>query len=473
MASAAGVGKREVVRATSDVSALALTALGWLAGTIATLLIIGTPYLVFGYYSVPLHLVLNTADAFIALLVAYLLLGRYLRGRRLQDSLLTAGLLLLGVAGLGGTIAVAHFESSLRGTLDVWLPLTLRVTAAILVLLAAVAGNRLVRPAGRRFLTAALCLVLAVVLLWWFRDRLPVALDQTPPTSTARPVITGHPLLITAQGVSAACFLLASLFFTRQAMRRHDDLLRWLGPACALAGFARVHYVLFPSLYTGWIYTGDVLRTAFYVLLLVGAAREIGQYWSAHARAAVLEDRSRLARELHDGVIQEIGYIRSQAHEIKDEGMREILAACDRALDEARAAVDALGRNQDEALGFALHRAANQVAERYGGRVDVQLDDSISVDQEQRHALVRITREAVSNALRHGEANCVRIRLTRDGAGCRLVVEDDGQGFDPPAVLASATGYGLLSMEARAQGLPGALRIDSEPGGGTNVEVTW
>ena len=56
-----------------------------------------------------------------------------------------------------------------------------------------------------------------------------------------------------------------------------DELLRWLGPACALLGFARVNYLLFPSLYSGWLYTGDLLRTAGYACLLVGAAREISR----------------------------------------------------------------------------------------------------------------------------------------------------------------------------------------------------
>jgi signal transduction histidine kinase len=287
-------------------------------------------------------------------------------------------------------------------------------------------------------------------------------------------VIEGHPVLLVAQGLTAVCFLAASVLFVRQSFSRSDELLRWLGPACALGGFARVNYVLFPSLYSDWVYTGDLLRTGCYVLLLVGAAREIGRYWSAQARVAVLEDRRRLARELHDGVVQELGYIRAESFAIApDHGLQtRILGACDRALDEARAAVDALGRSPDEPLGFVLHRAARQVAERYGGRVVVDLDDAVEADQDQRHALVRIIREAVSNAVRHGSAGSIRIRLEHDQHARRLVVQDDGMGFDPGDVSGGA-GYGLISMRERAMALPGAFDISSEPGKGTTVGVTW
>jgi signal transduction histidine kinase len=453
----------------------ALTAAGWVAGLLTTALILGTPYLRFGYHSPSLHLVLDTVDACVALLVSYLVYGRFLRSRRLQDLLLAEGLFLLAVAGLGLTLFVGLFDDLRPGTVDVWLPLAIRVVGALLIGAAAVSGGRLVGGGWRRRAQALPWVVIAIafVVLGALRERLPVGLGQSPPASAQHPEITGHWLLLTAQGATALCFLVASVSFTLQAGRRHDELVRWLGPACALAGFARVSYVLFPSLYSSWIYTGDFLRTGCYVVLLVGAAREIGQFWSAQSRAAVLEDRRRLARELHDGVVQELGYIRSEAHTLPGDASRRILAACDRALDESRAAVDALGRSSTEPLGFVLHRAARQVAERYDARVDVDLDDSVTADHEQRHALVRITREAVSNAIRHGNADRVFLKIVRDQEHRILVVSDDGRGFDLEAVSRTATGYGLTSMEERARALLGSYRIESSPGSGTTVAVTW
>lgn len=458
--------------------AAALTAAAWGFGLATTCLILGSPYLLPGYHSPSLHLVLNTVDGCIALLVAYLLLGAFLRSRRLQDELLASGFALLALAGILAMVLPLLLPAIGAPTsLEAWLPLLLRVSGSLLVARAALVGRR---PATRHaswvrhpvpWVMALLVLVLLLV-----GDRLPVALSQTAPSATEQPVLDGHPLLLGAQALSALCFFVASVAFTLQARGRSGELVRWLGPACALAGFARVNYLLFPSLYSDWLYTGDLLRTGSYAVLAVGAAREISRYWAAQAELAVLDDRRRLARELHDGLVQELVYIRSEAHRLPGEHDRRrqrIIGACDTALDEARSAVEALGRWSDEPLGFVLHRAARQVAERYAERrIQVDLDDSLHADQRQLHTLVRITREAVANALRHGRAQSVSIELSRQGCTRRLVVQDDGCGFDA-STLTESTGYGMTSMRERAEALPGAFRVDAAPGRGTVVEVTW
>jgi signal transduction histidine kinase len=330
----------------------------------------------------------------------------------------------------------------------------------------------------RQVLVGGPVAVIAAVflLLWAARPRLPVALDPSyVPASAHNAILTGHPLLLVAQAVAALCFFVASIAFASQYLRHNDELLRWLGPACALAAFARVNYLIFPSLYTDWLYTGDLLRTGFYFLLLIGAARELRQYWSARPRAAVLEDRRRLARELHDGVIQELAYIRSESHGLPAEipSRERIVHSCDRALDEARAAVQALGRPGDEPLGFVLHRAARELAERYQVDLEVDLDDSVSVTPDQQHALMRIAREAVSNAVRHGKARRVAIRLSQDGDHRRLVIHDDGRGFDVASAISKGTGYGLVSMRDRASALPGSFNVEAESGMGSVVTVRW
>ena len=454
----------------------ALSRAGWSAGLVTTALVAWSPYLLFGYHSPSLHLVLDSVDACVALLLTYLLYGRFVRTRALRDLLLAEGLLLLALAGLGLTVLVGRLDSPLPSTFGVWSALTVRVCGAALIGAASLMGSRPVGPRwSRRLVGLPLALlVVALSVLWVLRADLAIAVSETPPASALRPVITGHPLLLVGQGFTAVCFFVASVGFTRRAGQRADELLRWLGPACALAGFARVNYCLFPSLYGGWVYTGDLLRTVAYLVLLVGAGREVGQYWSASARVAVLEDRRRLARELHDGVLQELGYIRAEASSMPGSAVprRHIVDACDRALDEARAAVEALGHGPEEPLSSLLHRAARDVAERQGGHVVVDLDDSVDAEQLQRHALARITREAVSNAIRHGAAKRIQVTLERDPAGRRLVVCDDGRGFNV-GTASKGTGYGMTSMRERALGLPGSLEIDSCPGRGTIVVVMW
>jgi signal transduction histidine kinase len=452
----------------------AVTAIAAAVGLVATVVILTSPHLLFGYRSPSLHLALDSIDACIAGLVAYLFYGRFTRSRRMQDALLAEGLALMAAssvaAGLVSAIGVAQ-----PYTLEVWVPLSLRVIGALVIAGAALSRDRELMSLRRSGAVVAPLVVAGVVVsgLLTFHASLPIAVAETIPGSAARPVVSGHPLLLAGHALGALGFVAAAVAFSAQAAQRNDALLRWIGPACVLGAFSRLHYVLFPSIYSGWIYTGDLFRTGCYLLLLVGAAREIDHYWRAQARVAVLEDRRRLARELHDGVVQELGYIRSEAHLIDgDDGVRQrIVDSVDRASDEARAAIETLGREGDLPLGLLLHRAARHVAERYGGHVVMDLDVSVDATSDQGHDLVRITREAVSNAIRHGQARNIGIGLLRDHQRRRLVVHDNGRGFDPAA--SDGTGYGMTSMHERAQNLPGTFEVSSAPGRGTTVVVEW
>ncbi|MBM7503573.1 ATP-binding protein [Agromyces aurantiacus] len=448
----------------------------WVACILVTLSVIASPATELAHANPSLHLALDAVDMCIALLVAYLLHNRFARRHRLQDWLLCVALVIFGLAGLVVTTVIEEVMGIRDGRLNVWLPLALRVIGAVLILVAALVGDRPGPGRLRYWSVAAPVLLILVVgaVLWALDDSLPVAVPPDRAAEVFDRSFAGHPLLLAGLALSAACFLIASLIVTRQAARSNDELLRWLAPASAVAGFARVNYLLYPTLYTDWLYTGDLLRTAGYALLLVGGLRELRVYWGAQAHVAVIEDRRRLARELHDGLLQELTYIRVASSMLPEDTPTkgEITDAAVRALDEARAAVNSLGSLDDEPLGFVLHRAARELAERYDVDFQVDVDDSIIADADQRHALMRIVREAVVNAVRHGGARTICVRLSQLGDTQRLTIEDDGAGF---AVHASggAGGYGLVSMRTRAKDLPGTLRIDSTPGEGTIVTVTW
>ncbi|WP_457972353.1 sensor histidine kinase [Arthrobacter sp. D1-17] len=455
-----------------------LTLGGWTVGLFVTGLVVWSPHVLFGYHSPALHLVLDSVDACVALLVAYLLAGRFMRRRRLQDLLLAQSLVLLAAAGTGMSWVTGSLSGEGDGSLDVWLPLALRLTGAVLIAAAAVVSpdRKTLSTSGLRTVAAPVAVVILLSLaLWAWRFQLPVALDTTVDPATQPALLAVHPLFLAAQCAAALCFFTASIAFTKPAADRDDPLLHWLGPACAIAGFARVNYALFPSLYTDWFYTGDLLRTGFYVLLLIGASREIRQYWDAYSRVAVLEDRRRLSRELHDGVIQELALLRMEGHSLPPDmpAKSRILAACDRSLDEARAAVQALGHGGDDPLGLVLRRTMRELAQRYRVRVDIEVDDSIEASGEQQHALLRITREAVANGVRHGRARHLSLRLGRVGDRRQLVVEDDGTGFNVEGATGANAGYGLISMRDRARTLPGSLDITSRAGQGSVVTVTW
>jgi signal transduction histidine kinase len=176
---------------------------------------------------------------------------------------------------------------------------------------------------------------------------------------------------------------------------------------------------------------------------------------------------------------QELAFIATHAQrlDLRTVGRREEQAtlaaqlgtAAQRALDESRFAIAALTEPFDESLDASVTRAAEEVAVRYGARVRFDVEGSIHVSAPVRAALARIVREAVTNAVRHGEADEVRVELKRSGDGLRLAVSDSGRGFDPAAV--GQAGFGLRSMRERARALDASLELSAAPGAGCRVEV--
>src|SRR6185437_6972871 len=117
------------------------------------------------------------------------------------------------------------------------------------------------------------------------------------------------------------------------------------------------------------------------------------------AELAVLEERRRIARDLHDGLAQDLAFVVSRVRVLeRDPGapvrLDQVAGAAHRALDDSRAVIAALTRPLDEPLPAALARGAAEVAERLGAHAELALDDDVAVPPATREALVRIAREA-------------------------------------------------------------------------------
>ncbi len=446
-------------------------------GALFTLLLTTNSAIPFAIRSPSLHIALETAAGVIALVATFLMFGRLRAGARVADLALTSALAVFAVSNLFLAALPAAVSPAPTDKFSTWAPLAGRFLGTGLFAYAAFAPERRIRlswfnVAGIVALHAA-ALAAITVTVAVFDSSFPAGLDPgVSPTSARNPVLVGHPAVHGLQLVGLALFAAAAFGFARRAERTSDEFLEWLAAAATLAAFAWLNYFLFPSLFSEWIYAGDALRLASYLLLLTGVAREIGRYWRTAAGAAVLEERRRMARDLHDGLAQELAYILAQSRRLAnrgDEGLEHICIAAERALDESRRAIAALTRPLDEPLAIVLVDEAGEVAHRVGLRVEFEVED-VSVAPETREALLRIAREAVTNAARHGKASVARVLLS-NGSGVHLRIEDDGIGFDPAIVRASGNGFGLKSIEERTTALGGVLHIDSSPHRGTSIEV--
>lgn len=196
---------------------------------------------------------------------------------------------------------------------------------------------------------------------------------------------------------------------------------------------------------------------------------------------AVIEERRRLARELHDSVTQSLYSVTLFAEAVRrlvenadyenTEGYLEQLGeTSQKALKEMRLLIYELGPAalKREGLVAALERRLNAVERRAGVEADLLVNGSIDLPKSVEEGLFRIAEEALNNALKHAASKSVTVQMRAEDRVVMLEVQDDGQGFDPRAVGGKG-GMGLTSMRERAEELSGSLRVISAPGEGTKV----
>jgi signal transduction histidine kinase len=202
-------------------------------------------------------------------------------------------------------------------------------------------------------------------------------------------------------------------------------------------------------------------------------------------QTAVLDERNRMAREIHDtlaqaftGILLQLGAAERLMAAAPEQGQSHLQTAGNLAregLAEARRSVQALRPQalEEEDLAGALARMVEQLNSDPATRLAFRLGGAPRpLPPDVADHLLRMGQEALTNALRHAQASEVWVELTFAGEELRLCVTDDGRGFarETPA---RKGGFGLTGMQERA-GLIGAqLSVDSQPGSGTRVELTW
>ena len=443
-------------------------AVGCAGATVALVLVAS---LNFAYRAPALHVALETTAAIAASAAAFLVLGRFWRTGFLDELILSAGLLLLALWNFAFATLPALFDLA-SSRASVWSMLFTALLASVFICVAALLPRRRIND-GRRwpFVIYGSALALAAV------GSLPMAVyPSLIPHGIAASASTGDAHTGLAGGLQlglALLYILAALGFARRNRLTNDELSLWLAIACILSGASHINYFFHPAALTNWIYTGDVFRLGFYLALLIGAAREIASYWTSVVAAASLEERRRLARDVHDGLAQEISFIARNVRLLRERGadpqlVERIARGVARAQEESRRVVGALAAQPDEPLDRALAQAVQEAAQRYGASVDMKLASGIALSPRERESVIRIASEAVANAAQHSGAEVLRIYLERADAGMRLAVEDDGAGFDEEQ---PRRGFGLVTMKDRAESLGGKLHIDSRRGAGTKVEL--
>jgi signal transduction histidine kinase len=192
---------------------------------------------------------------------------------------------------------------------------------------------------------------------------------------------------------------------------------------------------------------------------------------------AVVEERNRLARELHDSVKQQVFAVSMQlgaARALLDEGNQAYgpVTEAERLARQAGAELTTLIRElrppslESKSLADALRDYAAEWSRQNGIATDLKADGTSSIARPESETLFRVAQEALANVARHSHAQHVSVELAHQGDEIALLIEDDGAGFDLARV---ERGVGLDSMRERLEPLGGRLEISSQKNQGTRV----
>lgn len=202
---------------------------------------------------------------------------------------------------------------------------------------------------------------------------------------------------------------------------------------------------------------------------------------------AIVAERDRIARELHDSIAQVLGVIHLRLRSIQPEvvdvpgngvatELADLADLADEAYKDVREAI--LGLRETVGAAEGLEGALREHLRKYSRQTGIKT--SLDCDGEARRAisprsevqLLRVVQEALTNVRKHAGARHVAVTLHVDGGLVRLAIMDDGRGFDPGSLEESLDhGFGLASMRERAEQIGGELAVHTAPGMGTRIEV--
>lgn len=201
---------------------------------------------------------------------------------------------------------------------------------------------------------------------------------------------------------------------------------------------------------------------------------------------ATLEERERLAQELHDSLAQDLALLRLKVIEVEQTLVpadREAVAGTltemgkivDNAYENVRQAIFGLRTMVSRSLGLVptLTEYLHDFSELRKIPVDFKIDGAhaFRFRPQVEIQLIRIVHEACTNVFKHAGANCCAVKFECDQGFAKVTIEDDGKGFFADEVMGRGLHFGLQTMRERAEGVGGSLAIESVPGGGTKVTV--
>ena len=428
------------------------------------------------YPAPSLHVALETGTGLIGLVATAIVVRGWRDGPRLDRLVIAAGLAVIALtsAALAAMLAISPGAGP-RGLVA----LTGMLVGSLLV--AAGAFTPVRRPAAPAAAVAAMVVVVLAALAAAV-GPVELVLDawrgHAPPDGDPTRTLLGQPLpAIALQLLMALSLAVAAVGITGRGIRMQDGFAGLLGLAILCFAFSMLQYALLPPLGHEWVHMGDLLRLVFCVVLLWAAVAEVAR---AVASRAAARERRRIARDLHDGVVQELaGTAFSVSALVRDadtsESSRPTLRSASVALRDSLKSLRSLLAEihppelHAEGLAAALDDLIAPAAAA-GIQASVSIEGEESASDAEAALVWRVAQEAVRNAIRHSGATTLAVTVRGDGARLTLGVVDDGVGFDTDNAV-DPDRYGLRGLRSLVRDVGGELEVISAPGEGTTVRM--
>jgi signal transduction histidine kinase len=416
---------------------------------------------------------LDTAMTCAAAAAAWLMHARFMDSRRLRDLLATAAIATLGLTNLCGRVLpaiVAVHDGPSLAAVQICGQLIL---AGLFAVAAFTSADRLVTRPGRLETLTIAAAVAAVLLATAAGLALgPVLLGRG---GAAMPSLRGH------LAASALCVLgIALLGSSAVRMVSRDDhgapdqTTGVLAIASVLLAAAGLYQLVEGPTAVGAVDAMQLPGICAFLLVLVAASRHEPRARARIAESAALAERRRVARDLHDGLAQDLAFIAAHGPAFVEELGEDhpLVVAARRALSLSRSTIGELSDPANSTVAQALDAVAQELRDRFDVAIAVNVAGDLDVAPQAREHVARITREAIANAVRHGGARNVAVSLSGPHAIVLRVV-DDGRGLEDGDGRRSPEGFGLGSMRERAAAIGGCLTVRPARRGGTELEVVF
>jgi signal transduction histidine kinase len=210
-------------------------------------------------------------------------------------------------------------------------------------------------------------------------------------------------------------------------------------------------------------------------------AIESARLYERSRELSAIEERNRLARDLHDSVVQKLfgvvlaarsaGVLLERDSRAAQGEVERLAELAQEAIGELRSLVFQLrpGAIETDGLAVALRKHVEVLRRVHRQEIDLEVSGGSALAPARAAEVFRIAQEALSNALRHSDAGRIAVRLSEPDGRLLLTVADDGVGFEPGSAAVRSRRLGLTSMEERAGALGGRLTVESRPGAGATI----